>query len=103
MEASSYFFLLSIPVLLVSYYQLITHYFSGQGNYRLNAASGLIGAGISVLSCFLFIPSLGLKGAALSAIAGTLAMCLFYIYRFKVHTSLSTKDLVLFFRHKNVF
>jgi O-antigen/teichoic acid export membrane protein len=99
-EASSYFFVLSLPVLFISYFQLITHYFSGQGNYRLNAGAGLIGAGVSIVFCFLLIPSIGMYGAALASVSGALAMFIFYVSRFLLHTSLSISDLVFFFRVK---
>lgn len=95
-EASLYFIVLSIPVMLTSYYQLITHYFSGQGNYRLNAGAGLIGAAVSVVFCFFLIPFFGMYGAALSSIAGAIAMFIFYIHRFMLHTSLGIKDLFFF-------
>jgi O-antigen/teichoic acid export membrane protein len=86
--------------LFISYFQLITHYFSGQGNYRLNAGAGLIGAGVSIVFCFLLIPSIGMYGAALASVSGALAMFIFYVSRFLLHTSLSISDLVFFFRVK---
>lgn len=99
-KASTYFIILSVPVILTSYYQLITHYFSGQGNYRLNAGAGLIGAFISILFCFILIPLFGIKGAALAAIAGSVSMFIFYVYRFMLHTSLGVTDLLFFMREK---
>jgi O-antigen/teichoic acid export membrane protein len=101
-KASSFFPVLTVPVILTSYYQLITHYFSGQGNYRLNAGAGLLGAIVSSAFCFLLIPVLGMYGAALASLTGALAMFAFYIHRFMIHTSLTLSDLLFFTKQNKI-
>ncbi len=93
---------LSIGLLALSAEIIISHYFSGTGRQKVNSLSALIGLGITLISCFAFIPSYGIIGAAFASSLSYLSMFVFLFYRMnkerevsKISFFLNRKDITL--------
>jgi Na+-driven multidrug efflux pump len=60
--------LLILPgIWIYNYYLIIGHFFSGQGKYYVNAIATGIGFLVTCIAAFVFIPTLKIQGAAISA------------------------------------
>lgn len=76
-----------IPGLAVlSFTTVMTHYFSGKGLYRVNLIGSSIGLIVAMISGWLLIPSLGIKGAAITCSLGHLASALYALALFRQRT-----------------
>jgi O-antigen/teichoic acid export membrane protein len=66
-EMKSIILLILPGIWIYNYYLIIGHFFSGQGKYYVNAIATGIGFLVTCIAAFVFIPTLKIQGAAISA------------------------------------
>lgn len=66
-EIKSIILLILPGIWIYNYYLIIGHFFSGQGKYYVNAVATGIGFLVTCIAAFIFIPTLRIQGAAISA------------------------------------
>ncbi len=87
--------LLSAPaIILFSGSAIISHYFSGTGNYKINTYTAAIGFVFTVSLCYLFIPIYGMYGAILAMSVSYTANTFFLLYQFKKESDFNIAELI---------
>ncbi|MDB9964186.1 polysaccharide biosynthesis C-terminal domain-containing protein [Vicingaceae bacterium] len=74
---------------------ILSRYFAGTGQQKVNATSSSIGLVVTVVTGFSLIPTLGLMGAAACASLSYLSIFLFLFYKIITTTNLQTSDFLL--------
>jgi O-antigen/teichoic acid export membrane protein len=71
---------MSFGIIALSAVIVLSHYFSGTGQQKMNSLSALIGLILTLLGCLILIPQYGALGAALSTAISYCGMFLFLFY-----------------------
>lgn len=71
---------MSFGIVALSAEIVLSHYFSGTGQQKMNSLSALIGLIITLLGCYLLIPKYGALGAAFSTAFSYCGMFLFLLF-----------------------
>lgn len=74
--------LLSPGILFLSLTIIYSHYFSGLGKMRINMYASLIGLFITLICAIIFIPELGIIGAAITISSSYFSVFLFNLFAF---------------------
>ena len=86
---------LSVGILSISVVSIITHYFSGIGKPHLDTICSIVGLVFTLILGFVFIPTLGIIGAALTSTFSYLACVLVAMMIFMNLTKTSLKELII--------
>jgi len=68
---------MSFGIVALSAEVILSHYFSGTGQQKMNSLSAFIGFAITIVGCFTLIPAYGALGAAISTSASYSGMFIF--------------------------
>lgn len=71
---------MSFGIIALSAEIVLSHYFSGTGQQKMNSLSAFIGLVLTLVGCFLLIPKFGAVGAAISTAISYCGMFLFLFY-----------------------
>jgi O-antigen/teichoic acid export membrane protein len=74
--------LLAPGVVIMALQMLISSYFAGLAQYRINNAASILGLGLTVVACALLIPPLGIQGAALASTLSYSGSTFFLLWKF---------------------
>lgn len=85
---------LALGILELSYFTIINHYFTGIGKNKINIYASLIGNVITIIGCYLLIPSLGAVGAGIIASISYFAMLIYLMVKFKQESQVQYKSLI---------
>ena len=87
--------LMSPGLLFLSAQMIFSHYFSGTGVPKYNLYGALTGLAVTVPSTFVLIPTMGIRGAAISFTCTYTAIMLYQWFAFKRITKVKAKELLL--------
>jgi len=79
---------LSLGIIALSCTTVISPFFSGTGNHKINTCAAFAGLFVTLIAGLLLIPHFGLIGAGLATSASYLVSLFFQIYLFRKLTSL---------------
>lgn len=79
-------------VVAVAINVICSSYFAGVGTYRVNNLATLVGLGVTVPACWLLIPRLGIRGAALASSLSYVASTAYLVWAFRRATGASLRD-----------
>ncbi|MFB1021525.1 MAG: polysaccharide biosynthesis C-terminal domain-containing protein, partial [Vicingaceae bacterium] len=74
---------------------ILSRYFSGTGQQKVNAVSSTVGLAVTVIAGFTLIPIYGLLGAAACASLSYLSIFIFLLFKIIRGTSLKLSDFIL--------
>ncbi|WP_045687061.1 lipopolysaccharide biosynthesis protein [Hymenobacter sp. AT01-02] len=74
--------LLAPGVVCIAIQILCSSYFAGLARYRINNAASIVGMGVTIMACWLLVPQLGIRGAALASTASYATSTVFLLYHF---------------------
>ncbi|WP_400193332.1 lipopolysaccharide biosynthesis protein [Hymenobacter sp. B81] len=86
--------LLAPGTLAISLSIVLSSYFAGLAQYRVNNLAQLTGIALTLLAGAVLIPRYGARGAALATTASYLASALFLVLRFRRATQLPLRELL---------
>ena len=86
---------MSVGILALSCEVILSRYFAGTGQQKVNATSSSIGLVVTIIAGFSLIPTMGLMGAAACASLSYLSIFLFLFYKIIRNTSLQGQDFWL--------
>ncbi|MBL4708460.1 MAG: polysaccharide biosynthesis C-terminal domain-containing protein [Flavobacteriales bacterium] len=92
--------LMGIGVLALAGEIILSRYFSGTGQQKVNASSSSLGLLVTVVAGFSLIPSFGMWGAAITASCSFVSIFVFLLYRMIRSTDLQLRDF--WFRKEDV-
>ena len=85
---------LSPGILIFSVNGILTHYFSGIGNFAINTKAAFITMVLTIVICSILIPIYGIYGAVISTVSSYAVSTLFLLYQFNKEEKLRLKDIV---------
>ena len=86
---------MSVGILALSCEVILSRYFAGTGQQKVNATSSSIGLIVTIIAGFSLIPTMGLMGAAACASLSYLSIFLFLFYKIIRTTNLQSQDFWL--------
>ena len=86
---------MSIGIVALACEVILSRYFAGTGQQKVNAISSSIGLVVTIIAGFSLIPTMGLMGAAICASLSYLSIFLFLFYKIIRTTSLQVNDFIL--------
>ena len=86
---------MSLGIIALACEVILSRYFAGTGQQKVNATSSSIGLVVTIIAGFSLIPTLGLIGAAACASLSYLSIFLFLFYKIIQNTNLQASDFWL--------
>lgn len=86
---------MSIGIIALACEVILSRFFAGTGQQKVNATSSSIGLIVTVISGFTLIPTLGLMGAAICTSLSYLSIFLFLLYKIVSTTEVSLGDFII--------
>ncbi len=98
-DIHSVILLMAPGILLLSAHTILANYFSGTGKPKYNLYASLIGLSVTLVSAFILIPWLGIRGAAITT---TLTYTALFIYQWIVfHKQTGSRLIQLIPNHED--
>lgn len=79
-----------------TFYQILTRYFSSQNMQQCSIISGTAALFVAGVASYLFIPTMGINGAALAFLICNIILGFTMVMFFKLKTRIKIKDIVVF-------
>ena len=92
--AHSVIMLLAPGVMAIAVNIMCSTYFGGQGQYRVNNFSTMLGVAVTVLACWLLVPKFGIQGAALASTLSYVASMAYLLRAFGQATGVRAAALL---------
>ncbi len=86
--------LMAPGIVFFSAHTILANYFSGTGQPKYNLYASLIGLSVTLISAFIFIPWLGIRGAAITTTLTYTALFVYHWIIFHKKTGCSIKQLI---------
>ncbi len=86
---------LAPAICLLAISNILSHFFSGLGQYHINTFSAIIGLGLTIIFAFILIPENGIIGCIQTITISYSCKTAFQLWHFYKNKSFSIKDLVL--------
>ncbi len=86
---------LSVGIVALACEVILSRFFAGTGQQKVNATSSSIGLVVTIIAGFSLIPTLGLVGAAVCASLSYVSIFLFLFYKIIATTNTQAQDFIL--------